>query len=318
MLECVNSSDVDELEDSSVLGTLVGDLSISSGRLVRIKAALFEDEVGVVLLQYITEGWPNIKDRVRLLHGSFTDIVEILRGQGHSTANIADGILFDVGASSMQYSNRDRGFSVTNNGPLDMRMNRDEETPTAADVVNKLEEKDLYKILKKYGEEKLSRQIARLVVEYRQMMGPITTTKDLREVVSEVYRAAEATRKVDKAGRKQHAATLTFQALRIFVNDELNQLYNGLKIAHLLLKPNGICAVISFHSLEHNVTHQVFNTKHAIDKQTLVTPNLHQTAFLYPWKCDSSVIKPSEEEVTQNPRSRSAELRVAFKKSVQR
>lgn len=117
----------------------------------------------------------------------------------------------------------------------------------------------------------------------------------------------------DRLGRKQHPATLTFQALRIFVNDELNQLYNGLKVAHRLLKPKGVCAAITFHSLEHNIVHQVFNTKAMIDKETLVTPDLLK-AQPHLWKCDRKVIKPSVEEINANPKSRSAQMRTAYKK----
>ena len=117
-------------------------------------------------------------------------------------------------------------------------------------------------------------------------------------------------------GRKRHPATLTFQALRIFVNDELNQLYNGLKTAHTLLKPNGTCAVITFHSLEHNIVHQVFNAGYVLNRLTLVSPDLQQTALLYPWKCNRTVIKADEQEIADNPKSRSAQLRLAYKMAI--
>ena len=129
-------------------------------------------------------------------------------------------------------------------------------------------------------------------------------------------REEEVPERTNSLGAKQHPATLTFQALRIFVNDELNQLYNGLKVAHVLLKPKGICAVISFHSLEHNIVYQVFNTKRALTQESLVTPDIVHSQ-LFPWKCDRRVVKPSSEEISQNPRARSAELRHACKIAVQ-
>lgn len=130
------------------------------------------------------------------------------------------------------------------------------------------------------------------------------------------YRVEDIDSPTDKLGRMRHPATLTFQALRIFVNDELNQLYNGLKVAHRLLKPKGTCAVISFHSLEHTIVHQTFNARSALRKEVPFTDDLSTTELMFPWKTDSFIpIKPSDEEIKSNPRSRSAELRVAVKKS---
>lgn len=129
------------------------------------------------------------------------------------------------------------------------------------------------------------------------------------------FRDDNAQGKTDSLNRTRHPATLTFQALRIFVNDELNQLYNGLKVAHTILKPNGVCAVVSFHSLEHNIVYQVFSTKTVAQQETLITSDLIDNR-LFPWKFDRVVTKPSAEEISTNPRSRSAELRVAYKRAV--
>ncbi|XP_067935929.1 ribosomal RNA small subunit methyltransferase H-like isoform X2 [Watersipora subatra] len=251
---------------------------------------------------------------VEVWEGTFTEMPELLAEHGQRLTNFADGIIFDVGASSMQFQDRRRGFGLKSKGPLDMRMGR-KSNLTAADVLNKLDEKDLQRVLKRYGQEKRARQIARAVVEHRQMMGPILTTRELQDIVSDVYSQEDIANPQDSLGRKQHPATLTFQALRIFVNDELNQLYNGLKIAHLLLKPKGVCVVVSFHSLEHNIAHQVFNTKHALRMETLLTPDIMHCQ-LFPWHCNRTVTKPSTEEIHDNPRSRSAELRYAYKRSV--
>lgn len=117
----------------------------------------------------------------------------------------------------------------------------------------------------------------------------------------------------DKLRRQRHPATLTFQALRIFVNDELNELYNGLKIAHRALKPKGVCAVVTFHSLEHRIVNQVFNNEAMRNKETEVTPDLRESAMLYRWSSDGNVIRPSNTELEYNPRVRSAQLRTALK-----
>lgn len=119
-------------------------------------------------------------------------------------------------------------------------------------------------------------------------------------------------KKLDRIGRQRHPATLTFQALRIFVNDELNELYNGLKVAHQLLKPNGTCAVISFHSLEHRIVQQVFGGDTVRLKQTPVIED--GESGLYTWHTDFTVIKPDEKEIERNPRSRSAQLRTGQKR----
>lgn len=117
---------------------------------------------------------------------------------------------------------------------------------------------------------------------------------------------------MDRLGRQRHPATLTFQALRIFVNDELNELYNGLKVAHQILKPNATCAVISFHSLEHKIVHQVFGGDLIRHKETPVADD--NESDLYTWHTDFNAIKPSENELEKNPKSRSAQLRTAEKR----
>ena len=198
-----------------------------------------------------------------------------------------DGLLADFGVSSMQLDQAHRGFSFQAEGPLEMRMNP-RQGITAAQVVNQAGEKELADLIYEFGEERRSRRIARAIVRAR----PITTTAELARIVS----AAAPTMKSDKARHSIHPATRTFQALRIFVNGELNEIQALLAAAPRLLKPGGRLVVISFHSLEDR----------------LVKDSLREggQSGIY----DVLTRKPvtaEEKEIDRNPRSRSAKLRAA-------
>lgn len=211
-----------------------------------------------------------------------------------------DGIVLDVGVSSQQINDSERGFSFAADGPLDMRM--EQEGESAADVVNEADEQTLATIIYRYGEERASRRIARAIVEHRGRQ-PITRTGELAGLVAKV---------LGRRG-KIDPATRTFQALRIYVNDELGELERALAAAETLLRPGGRLVVVAFHSLEDRIVKQFLNVKSG------------QTARLSRHLPDRPIdrimprfrplskrpIKPSAAEIEANPRARSARLRAA-------
>ena len=221
------------------------------------------------------EGWPEIE----LIHGSFADLAHDERRETH------DGILADLGVSSLQFGDPARGFSFQAEGPLDMRMNPMSE-PTAEQVVNQFDERELADLIYEFGEERRSRRIARAIVRSR----PILTTAQLAAVIS------TAARPMNQAERRIHPATRTFQALRIFVNRELDDLRKLLEAAPQLLKPGGRLVVISFHSLEDRIVKDAMREGAKLGKYKLLT---------------KKPVTPSDEEIASNPRARSAKLRAA-------
>ncbi|CAH1787318.1 unnamed protein product [Owenia fusiformis] len=260
------------------------------------------------------------------LLGKFSDLDKLLKSNGYDPCSI-DGLLLDAGVSSMQFDRAERGFALSKDGPLDMRMdgNRDPEQPSAADVVNHIDETNLYKIIKRYGEEKRARDIAQAIIDYRYSFGPITRTKQLASIIGSVF-SGDHTK--DKLSRNAHLATKTFQALRIFVNNELNELNTALKMAHKFLKPGGKCVAISFHSLEDRIIKRNFmgididakiNTKlsdhYKYKDPSLVMDKDHIGKLLEKhWSLiNKKVVVPTEGECQLNPRARSAKLRAAIK-----
>lgn len=262
--------------------------------------------------------------RVTPLLGKFSEMQSLLTKQGVKPNSI-DGILIDAGCSSMQMDSPERGFSLSKNGPLDMRMDgkRYPDQPTAADVLNTLDVPSLVKIFKVYGEEKRAMKIAQALFDARYMLRTINTTHELADLVQSVLGSEQ---RFDKLKRTSHVATKVFQALRIFVNDELNELNYGMEMAHKFLKPGGKIAVLTFHSLEDRIVKRHIL---GIDIDEPVSQNLRQKFKnasklhsmdeindLYSKKwipLHKNVITPSAEEVDSNPRSRSAKLRVAEK-----
>jgi 16S rRNA (cytosine1402-N4)-methyltransferase len=220
--------------------------------------------------------WPQIS----LLHRSFA---EIAKGQQPGSV---DGILADLGVSSLQLDDAARGFSFRAEGPLDMRMNPQSER-TAEQVVNHLDERQLADVIYEFGEERRSRRIARAICRSR----PIQTTAQLADVIS------AAARPMNQAERRIHPATRTFQALRIFVNRELEDLKALLEAAPRILKPGGRVVIISFHSLEDRIVKDAFREGANQDKYYRILTKKPVTA--------------SEDESDRNPRARSAKLRAA-------
>jgi 16S rRNA (cytosine1402-N4)-methyltransferase len=244
-------------------------LEIARARLVVGRRSLVVGETG----QPANSDWPD----VTLLHGSFAEIAN-----DQAPASI-DGLLADLGVSSLQFDTAARGFSFQADAPLDMRMNPLSER-TAEQVVNHLDERELADVIYEFGEERRSRRIARAIVRSR----PVHTTRELVAVISAAARSMKHER--------IHPATRTFQALRIFVNRELDDLRDLLLAAPRILKPGGRLVIISFHSLEDRIVKDALRDGVKQGHYRLLT---------------KKPVTPSEEEIDRNPRSRSAKMRAA-------
>ncbi|HZZ94775.1 MAG TPA: 16S rRNA (cytosine(1402)-N(4))-methyltransferase RsmH [Usitatibacter sp.] len=237
--------------------------------------------------------------RLELIHGRFSTMKQELAVRGvHQVA----GVLLDIGVSSPQLDQPSRGFSFMNDGPLDMRMDTTR-GETAAEWLNRAEEKDIREVIATYGEERFAKGIAAKIVAARAVE-PFRTTRQLAEVVGRAVRTREP---------GQHPATRTFQALRIFINQELEELEVTLPQAAGLLKAGGRLAVISFHSLEDRIVKGFIRERSTADHlprgvpvRAAELPKPQLTAI-------GRAVKPSEAEVRRNPRARSAILRVAEK-----
>jgi len=237
-------------------------------------------------------------DRLYLFQACFGDMSSLLPQAGFAAV---DGVTFDFGVSSMQLDQGERGFSFHRDGPLDMRMG--DSGPTAADAVNNLSAEDLAAVFYVYGEERRSRAIAKAIVAVRNET-PITRTLQLAQIV-----AGALGMRADAGAR--HPATRTFQALRIYVNDELREINRGLQAAEQILKPEGRLAVVSFHSLEDRLVKQFFAVRSGVRPGT----SRHQPpddsqqnapSFRLLW---NGTRKPGDAEISANPRARSAHLR---------
>lgn len=232
-------------------------------------------------------------ERVVLKAGNFRQVGPVARAAGFEQV---DGILMDLGLSSRQLSDAERGFSFGKDGPLDMRMDPSQGR-SAADLANHLSQRELADLLWRYGEERHSRRIARAIIAAR----PVTTTKQLADLVERTVRRRA----------KIHPATRTFQALRIAVNDELGALSQALVQANDLLRPGGRLAVIAFHSLEDRLVKRFYQQE---SRDCICPPEIpicvcqhHATLRVLTAK----PVRPTAEEIAQNPRSRSARLRIA-------
>jgi len=253
------------------------------------------------------------RGRLTLIEGRFGNMGHLLP---HELARRIDGIAFDLGVSSHQLDEAERGFSFRQDGPLDMRMGErgeDPGTPSASEVVMTMSEAELAEILFRFGEERKARQVARAIVAARKNR-PIERTGDLAAIVRAVVRRPAAGR-ID-------AATRTFQALRIYVNDELGELQCGLQAAERLLAPDGRIAVVSFHSLEDRLTKSFFQARSgdapraSRHSPTSFSPcrlggeGRHPATFTLLFR---GTRKAGETEIATNPRARSARLRAAVR-----
>lgn len=235
----------------------------------------------IQILRWAEERLAEFKNNLELFRANYMDMDLLIKGLGIKKV---DGVLMDLGVSSYQLDYEDRGFSIKKDGPLDMRMDTDNDF-SAHEVVNCMDQLELEKIIREYGEERFARSISRRIVENR----PINTTGELVEAIRKGFPSKVL------HSMKKHYATRTFQAIRIHVNKELEELENGLAKSLQILKPGGKIVVISFHSLEDRIVkHFMKNNQElkVITKKPLI---------------------PTETELKSNPRSRSAKLRVAEK-----
>jgi len=241
-------------------------------------------------------------ERIKIFHANFADIKTVLETAGVQTVN---GVLADLGVSSMQFDDAKRGFSFRFDAPLDMRMDTDSGYETAAELLERLSEEEIADIIYRFGEERFSRRIARRIVWKREIGEPVKTTRELAETVEKAIGR--------KPKDKIHPATRTFQALRIAVNREIDILEEFVRDAIDCLKTEGRLAIITFHSLEDRVVKQTFQK---LAGKCTCPPRLPQC------QCGAAKvieiltrkpIVPSDIETAENPRARSAKLRVCAK-----
>ena len=238
-------------------------------------------------------------ERFEFIQSKFSQISNVLQ---KLDIKKVDGFMFDIGVSSMQLDNPERGFSFNKDGPLDMRMSSD--GLTAAEFIKSIDESELADILYNYGDERKSRRIARYICQSRSESN-IDTTLQLASIVEKAN--------PKKHNHKKHSATKTFQAIRIFINDELRELFNGLSAAEESLNVNGKICVVTFHSTEDKIVKNYFNKSSGSDPsnyKNLPTSKNESSHSLIPFK---KAIKPTDNEISENTRSRSAKLRWAKK-----
>jgi len=250
-------------------------------------------------LQAIAEAKKITDSRFQIVHSSFASMAQ------HAEPASVAGVLLDLGISSPQVDEAERGFSFRRDGPLDMRMNTSTGL-TAAQWLNQAGVDDIAHVIKTYGEERFALPIAKAILARRESNQPLATTMDLANLVAGVVKKREP---------GQDPATRTFQALRIFINKELDDLTLGLQAALDLLKPGGRLAVISFHSLEDRIVKQFMQMHSAVDVPRglpIRAKDLPQGELEI-----ISRVKPSGSEVSDNPRARSAVMRVAQKRSLE-
>lgn len=244
----------------------------------------------------MAEAWRgSYGDRLRLVEGTFSELDTLAGGP-------LDGVVLDLGVSSMQLDQAERGFSFLRDGPLDMRMGGD--VPSAADLLNSADAEEIANVLYHYGEERASRRIAKAIVAAR----PLTRTSQLAEVVAGCLPRS-------KPGQS-HPATRSFQAIRIWVNDEFGQLVAALSAAERALKPGGQLAVVTFHSLEDRIVKRFMQARADSGgggNRYAPVQEVVQPAFRLPFR---RAIGPDPDELETNPRARSALLRVAIRTDV--
>lgn len=254
----------------------------------------------VAALEAASKRLEDLSCQVKVIKTNFSNLKQALQEAG---IHEVDGFVFDLGVSSHQLDTAERGFSYMQDGPLDMRMNQSGAL-TAETIVNTYSSEELYRIIWDYGEERWAKRIVQFILEAREEE-PITSTSQLVDIIK---RAIPAKARQDGP----HPAKRTFQALRIEVNQELQILHDAFVDAVSMLKPKGRIAVITFHSLEDRITKQTFKE---LAQGCTCPPSLpmcvcHNVPTV---KAKNKAIEPSQREVEENPRARSAKLRVAVK-----
>lgn len=247
----------------------------------------------------IGQQWAAEEPRFDIVHGSFTQLAEAVAQRGW--AGRVNGVLLDLGVSSPQLDDPQRGFSFMQDGPLDMRMNNSQ-GPTAADWLNKASVEEISTVLKRYGDERFHRRIAQAVVAQRDER-PLRTTRQFAELIAGACPVHD---------KHKHPATRSFQAVRIFINHELDDLHSVLESALDVLSIKGRLAVISFHSLEDRVVKHFIRDQEQGPELPRGLP-VRDSELVRRMKSIVKAEKPIEREIAENPRARSAVLRVAEK-----
>jgi 16S rRNA (cytosine1402-N4)-methyltransferase len=266
------------------------------------KAQVIGIDQDSIALAMATERLGYAAKRVRFCHGNFADIKTIVRGEGFENV---DGIVADLGLSSMQVDSEERGFSFRFDAELDMRMDADSDYETAAELLERLTEEEIANVIYQFGEERASRKIARRIVEAKKAGSPVQTTFELKKLVESVVRYNP------KEGI--HPATRTFQAIRIAVNRELDVLATFLDDSIDLLNTGGRLAVISFHSLEDRIVKQTFHRRAGKCQCPPKIPKCVCGAAKEVEILTRKPMIPGDDEIRRNPRSRSAKLRAVEK-----
>ena len=271
----------------------IGDRLSTEGMIVGL-------DQDVAALEAASKRLEDLSCQVKVIKTNFSNLKQALQEAG---VHEVDGFVFDLGVSSHQLDTAERGFSYMQDGPLDMRMNQSGAL-TAETIVNTYSSEELYRIIWDYGEERWAKRIVQFILEAREEE-PITSTSQLVDIIK---RAIPAKARQDGP----HPAKRTFQALRIEVNQELQILHDAFVDAVSMLKPKGRIAVITFHSLEDRITKQTFKE---LAQGCTCPPSLpmcvcHHVPTV---KAKNKAIEPSQREVEENPRARSAKLRVAVK-----
>ncbi|WP_305909275.1 16S rRNA (cytosine(1402)-N(4))-methyltransferase RsmH [Methylomarinum sp. Ch1-1] len=243
----------------------------------------------------------NTDSRFSLHYGCFSQLAEVVRRQGGAGA--IDGVLMDLGVSSPQLDDPARGFSFLRDGPLDMRMDGNSAL-TAAQWLAQVEEKELVRVLFEYGEERFARKIARAIVEARRKT-PLQTTLQLAKLIEEA---------IPFRDKHKHPATRTFQAIRIEINRELQEISDGLEQAVEMLRPEGRLVVISFHSLEDRIVKRFIRAESGRKYNPGRLPVKEEDIEQGRLKTIGKAIRAGKEEMRDNPRARSAVMRVAEKR----
>jgi len=285
-------------ENSIIVDCTLGYGGHSSNILARIKKGfLFAFDQDSEAIRHSTDRLNAVGTNFTIIKSNFVHLKEKLNELG---VEKVDGVLFDLGVSSPQLDERERGFSYHEDARLDMRMDKDNPL-SAYEVVNNYSKEQLANIFYKYGEDKFSNNIAKKIVEYRETK-PIETTLELVEIIKT---AVPMKFRIDK-----HPARQIFQAIRIEVNNELGVIEPAINQALEILNVGGRVAVITFHSLEDRLVKNIFKEKCAIDPKLKGMPNIPKEYLPDFELVVNKAIAPSEEEINNNPRARSAKLRV--------
>lgn len=286
-------------ETSTIVDCTLGYAGHSSNILARIKKGfLFAFDQDSEAIRHSTDRLNKIGTNFTIIRSNFVNLKSELEQRNITKV---DGVLFDLGVSSPQLDEKERGFSYHEDAKLDMRMDQ-ESSFSAYNVVNEYSKEQLADIFYKYGEDKFSRNIAKKIVEYRENIKPIETTLELVEIIKT---AVPMKFRIDK-----HPARQIFQAIRIEVNHELDVLEPALEQALEILNVGGRVAVITFHSLEDRIVKKYFKEKTEIDSKIRGLPNIPNELLPDYRLVINKAITPTDEELEINPRARSAKLRV--------